>query len=152
MRFIAIATVLLGAGLAGAQPANDDCANATPIGALPFSDAVDTTEATTEAGDPTFDCDNGSYGQEARSVWYSYTPSSDTLLAVSTAGSDFYGLAAAYVGSSAGGLVPIACNAFGEGYQSRLIFKALAGTTYYLQVGGYGDIEAVRQVSLKVGA
>jgi hypothetical protein len=54
---LAIAAIALGAlaipAAAGATPpANDDFANATVIGGAPFSDAVDITEATAEAGEP----------------------------------------------------------------------------------------------------
>ena len=46
------AATMLASGV-DAQPANDDCANATVIAAFPFSDSVDTTTATTEPGKPT---------------------------------------------------------------------------------------------------
>jgi hypothetical protein len=139
MRFIAIATVLLGAGLAGAQPANDECANATPIGALPFSDAVDTTDATSEAGDPTFDCDTNSYGQEARSVWYSYTSASGGPIVVDTFGSDYDTVLTVWRGTC-GSLLPLAsCNdddwdASSSSQQSRLVVTLAAGETVYVEV------------------
>src|SRR5438132_12427787 len=51
---------------------NDAFANATVISALPFSDVVDISAATTEAGEPPSSCAVGSSSQ--RTVWYSFTP------------------------------------------------------------------------------
>lgn len=64
---------LLVAGLgwgtpAVAQPANDDCANATVVTGFPFADSVDMTTATTAPGDPTSFCLGGAQG--TNSVWY----------------------------------------------------------------------------------
>jgi hypothetical protein len=56
--------LLLVAGVVQAQPANDDCASATVIGSLPFTDAVDVSLATPEAGDPSGACTGGP------NVWY----------------------------------------------------------------------------------
>src|SRR2546430_1371595 len=51
---------------------NDAFADATVISALPFSDLVDISAATTEAGEPPSSCSGGSSSQ--RTVWYSFTP------------------------------------------------------------------------------
>jgi len=69
MRLSLGALVLLAAALsANAAPVNDDCANATVIASLPFSDlGVDMTTATTEPGDPISGCGNT---QGTNSVWY----------------------------------------------------------------------------------
>ena len=59
----ALGALLTGAPTALAQPANDDCANATVIPFVPFTDVVDVTGATSEPGDPQdFDCETGSGG------------------------------------------------------------------------------------------
>jgi len=67
---VAVLVATLGCvAIAAAQPANDDCANATVIGSLPFSDlGVDMTTATTEAGDPAPTGLCGGVG--TNSIWY----------------------------------------------------------------------------------
>src|SRR5437763_1838196 len=49
-------------------PGNDDFANATPIGALPFSDRQDLSAATAEPAEPRSGC----FGS-TNTVWYSFT-------------------------------------------------------------------------------
>ncbi len=81
-----IATMVLIATAAStavaAPPANDDFDNATLVPGLPFSDAIDTTDATTAADDP--DC-----AGQGPTVWYAFTPSEDTEVAANTFGSDY---------------------------------------------------------------
>jgi hypothetical protein len=127
-------------GIADAQPANDDCADATVIASLPFTDAVDTSAATTEAGDPTFECDDGNaYGQEARSVWYRYTSTAGGPIEIDTFGSDYDTIVNAWRGpcGSLGDLV--SCNntdydASYSGDQSRLVVALGAGETILIEV------------------
>jgi hypothetical protein len=71
------------AAMAAGPPANDDWANASMISAIPYSDAVDTTEATT-TGDTFNYCGGGS-----NTVWYRVELSVDARVEISTAGSDF---------------------------------------------------------------
>jgi hypothetical protein len=111
-------------------PPNDDFANATPVGSLPFADSVDTSGASVESGEPTPSC---GYGQSAGTVWYAFTPSQSGSYSASTPYSGFYSQVAAYSGSGLGSLSEIGCRAsFGQ----LLTFHADAGTTYYFQVGG----------------
>ena len=53
-----------------AQPANDDCAAATVVTSLPFTETVDTSLATTEVGEPTPSCLFSGSGQ---TIWYAWT-------------------------------------------------------------------------------
>ena len=53
-------------------PPNDDFAGAGTIGALPFTDQVDTSGATTQQGEPVPSCAPGSL---QGTLWYAYTPS-----------------------------------------------------------------------------
>jgi hypothetical protein len=66
MRALVIALILVVAPIVDAAPPNDDCANATLIASLPFSDTVDTTTATSAPGDPS-QCYGG---VGTHSVWY----------------------------------------------------------------------------------
>lgn len=88
---VLVVACLTVAGAATAQPVNDDCADATAIAALPFSETVDTTMATGEPGDP--DC--LAAGDHGNSIWYRYTATDDVLLTVLTDDSDY--VAAAHV-------------------------------------------------------
>jgi hypothetical protein len=62
-------------------PANDDVADATIIGGLPYSDTVDLSAASTEPGEP-----DPCLGSPGRSAWYVVTPSTDMRVRLSTSG------------------------------------------------------------------
>jgi hypothetical protein len=47
-----VAALAVAPGADAAPPPNDDLANATVISTLPFTDTVDNSEATSEAGEP----------------------------------------------------------------------------------------------------
>lgn len=119
---------LLWAGtVAAAPPGNDDINSATAISSLPFSDALDTTEATTAPDDPY--C-----GGNVATVWYAITLTQNTVVKTDTAGSDYGANVSVYTGSP-GALSYITC-AF-----SQATFNATAGVSYYVMIsssfGGY---------------
>lgn len=124
--------VQAGTALADTLP-NDDFANATVISALPFSDVVDNTAATTEPGEPTGNC--GEFPQHT--VWYSITPTSDMTIRIDMSGSSFFDTSFdvyAQLGSGLTGLSSsITCASFAG--QSSAHFQASANTTYYIQAG-----------------
>src|SRR5438128_1801716 len=111
---------------------NDAFANATVISALPFSDAVDITAATTEAGEPTTPSCAAPYGGIGSSAWYRFTPAETGSISANAFNSGFSTVVAAYTGTSVTGLTEVGCGVFGN----RSAFRALANTTYYFQVGG----------------
>lgn len=114
-----------------APPTNDDFDAATVIGTLPFSDALNTAEATTAADDP--DCvGNGP------TVWYAFTPSEDMEVAANTFGSDYDTTLSVYTGSR-GALAQIDCNDDFQSLQSRVTFNAAAGETYFFMVGAFAS-------------
>src|SRR5687768_6132497 len=76
----ALAVVAAPASRAAAPP-NDNFASATVIGALPFTDSLNTVEATNEFDDPI-------YG--GNTVWYAYTPITSGYVTADTFGSDYY--------------------------------------------------------------
>ena len=127
------ALLLLAASPAIAQPpANDDFDSATVVPGLPFTDQLNTTEATTAADDP--DCS----GQGA-TVWYSFTPTADLRVEANTLGSDYDTTLSAYTGTR-GALTQIACNDDAAGsLQSRVRFDAAAGQTYFFMVGSFAS-------------
>jgi hypothetical protein len=115
-------------------PANDDFDNATVIAALPFTDNVNTSEATVAADDPLNDetCGFGSIG--GHTVWYQFTPTEDTRINASTVGSDYDPNVFVYTGTR-GNLARIACNFLPQ----SMTFDALAGETYFFLVGPSGE-------------
>lgn len=123
----------LTAAPAVAQPSNDELAGATPIPGIPFSDTVDTTDATRAAGDP--DC----VGGDGHTVWYEFTPSDPQSVQADTFGSSYDTTLSVWTGS-ADSLTQIACNDDAGGdLQSRVRFEASAGETYYLMAGSFPD-------------
>lgn len=116
-----------------APPSNDDIASATlVIEPLPFSDSINTTEATTAPDDP--DC----FGQ-GPTVWYEYTPSQDMRIIANTFGSDYDTTLSVYTGSP-GNLNQIACNDDISGtLQSAVIIDVFAGQTYFFMAGAFAS-------------
>lgn len=114
-----------------AVPANDEIGAATAIGSLPFTDTLDTTEATTAAGDP--DC-----AGNGPTVWYTFTPGADIRLDANTFGSSYDTTISVYTGSP-GALTQIACNDDAAGLQSQVVFDATGGQTYYIMAGSFGS-------------
>ena len=112
-------------------PANDDFDNAISIGAIPFSESRDTSQATSALDDPTNCFNNGS-------VWYQFTPSANTTITAeaNTFGSGYDTTLGVYTGTrGALALVPGGCNDDFSGAQSRVVFDATGGTTYYFMLG-----------------
>jgi hypothetical protein len=123
---IGLALVVLAAPAALAQPANDDFATATVIGSLPFSTTEDTTQATWDPSDPSGCSSNGS-------VWFAFTPPSDMTIQADTFGSDYDTVLSAWTGTQSA-LSLVACNDDFSGVQSRIVYQATGGTTYYFMV------------------
>jgi hypothetical protein len=115
-----------------AAPANDDFANASVVGTLPFSDTISTVEATPEPTDPE-DCVG-----TGPTVWYRYTASASGRLSANTFGSDYDTGLSVYTGTQ-GNLSQVACNDDADGLQSRVMFQVDAGETYYFMVAAYGS-------------
>jgi hypothetical protein len=106
-----------------AAPSNDTFANAVTVSALPFSDSVDTTQATTDADDAQLNSSCGAPATDA-SVWYTLQ-GTDSPVVVDVSASNYS--AGVLVGTGAqGSLSIVAC---GPGAVS---FYAAAGTTYYI--------------------
>ncbi len=112
-------------------PPNDAFGSAVVAGALPYSSAVSTVEATAAVDDPS--C----FGNDM-SVWYAFTPVISASITAETFGSDYDTTLSAYTGTQ-GALTQLACNDdVGAGLQSQIRFPVSAGTTYYFMVAGAG--------------
>jgi len=111
-----------------AAPANDDVTAATVIPALPFTDTVDTSEATAAAGD--LDC---SGLEDTHTVWYAITPTTDMLLGLRTEFQFAAEVSTSVASGSPGSLNFLQCS-----FASTQTLDAKAGTTYYIQLASAG--------------
>ncbi len=114
---------------AGGPPPNDDKANASLVIALPFTDQVDTSGATTEPDEPK----NCNF---TATVWYKLTAPFTGRVTINTYGSNFDTGVAAY--TQANDL--IICNDDYSGIRSQIAFDVEIGQVYWVQAGGFsGD-------------
>ncbi len=124
----------------GTPPASgfDDCQNARVIAAAPFADEADTRAATTAADDPVL-C---SGVQGTNSVWYTITPSVDTVYGVDTVASDYDTVVSVFTGTCSARTAVVCNDNFGDAVnpanRSMLSFAARAGVTYLIEVSGKG--------------
>jgi hypothetical protein len=128
--------VLVASPAQAAAPLNDTFAGATVIGAIPFTDSLDTTQATTDADDVSANTDCRAPATAA-SVWYSLTPSADGGINVDVSGSNFSAGVIVVTGTP-GSFTPQVC---GPG---TVAFLASAGITYHVlafddQLDGSGN-------------
>lgn len=128
-----------GGGGGGNEPANDSCQTPRAITSLPYQDELDTRNATSASDDPA-SC-AGNQGQ--KTVWYSITPSVDTVYGVDTLASDYDTVVSVFTGTC-GLLTPVTCNDdFGNASsaptRSLLTFTAKAGVSYLIEVSGKGS-------------
>jgi hypothetical protein len=127
-----------GGGEGEPPPSNDACESPRQIGLIPFTDSTDTRQATPSASDPV-SC-TGSQG--SHTVWYSITPTVDTVYGVDTLNSSYDTVLSVYTGAC-GALTRLACsdnlgNATPPLNPSVLTFTARAGTTYFIEASGKG--------------
>ena len=120
-----------------APPSNDDIADAIVVTAVPFTDSVNTSEATYVATDT---------GCGPATVWYRFTPADSGFIEFHTAGSDYDTTLGLHTGEPSA-LNLVQCNDDSVyGLQSRIIAEVAAGETYYISAGhccGAGEIGQV---------
>jgi hypothetical protein len=138
---LAFAAVLAGSLLAvpaaGAQPPNNDFANAQELSGLPASATGSNVEATREPGEPS----HGGIATGA-SVWFRWTAPSSANVTIDVCDATFDSALAVYTGSAVNSLTSVARNddACGSGGdRSRVRFNAVAGTTYSIAVDGFDE-------------
>jgi hypothetical protein len=107
-----------------APPTNDTFGGATVIGALPFSDSVDTTEATTDADDAEANADCGAPATDA-SVWYDFAATDDAVLLVDVFASSYLAGVIVVTGDP-GSFELVTCG------PDSVAFDAFAGETYHI--------------------
>lgn len=147
LQCLLVAIFCLVATHAYAQPAHDNCADAIAIGEvvdLDFSTLSATDDGATHAND----CVSGGSTPDSTyaDIWYLYTSTITGQVEFTTCGTaDFDTKVYVYDGTAAcppqdGDIV--GCSEDGPncaGSTSQAIFDAVAGSTYYLRLGGYGD-------------
>lgn len=122
LSIVALLSIGLVTPVLAAAPSNDLYAGRTVIPATPFTDTIDTTEATTDADDAELTTQCGAPATDA-SVWYEYTASVDGALLLETLEADYtVGIIVATGGP--GTFSVVTCGPF------NVSFSALAGETY----------------------
>ncbi len=134
---LAVTSAVIGLGVGGGPawaqaPPNDTFEQATQIPSVPFSQTLDTSEATIDSTDAEALAACGSSVGGAATVWYEYTSSADQSLVISTSGSTNYTTGVAVLTGSPGTLSAVTCFA---GIGS---FSVTAGQTYHIVVADIG--------------
>lgn len=120
-------------GVAQAEPpTNDDFDASVVVTELPFTQTLDTTQATRAYDDPS----SCQYGYLVGSVWFSYTPTEDMMLRATTAGSTYVTQVATFTGDR-GALARVPACTTGSSTGTTITFPARAGTTYHVMVAAY---------------
>jgi hypothetical protein len=124
---VAVAASMVVAGAlpaAAAAPSHDIIAGAKVISGVPFSETVDTTEATTDAEDAAINANCGAPATNG-SVWYSLTAGDVPAYLVDVSQSDFSAGVIVATGTP-GNLSLVTCGPRSVG------FEVTPGTTYYV--------------------
>src|SRR5215217_1013220 len=132
--------------LTAVAPVNDNFANASlkTVGSIPYSDTIDTSGATEELNDPqvNISCDGRLLNKGKKSVWYKYTAGSTLQISLDTIGSDYDTYIAVWTGNSLTSLNIVGCDDDRDAdLQSQLVYTAVAGTTYYIEIAGYAGVQ-----------
>jgi hypothetical protein len=143
--------LLTAAPAVAAPPPNDDFVNATAFPTAGGTFGGDTTEATSEAGEPP-----ASSGPNT-SLWYTWTPFASTRVTMHTCGSALDTTLSVSTGSPVNALTPVSSNDQDAGGYcdgdvntsvSRLVFNAVGGTTYRIAVDGFQSQSGTFKVSV----
>jgi hypothetical protein len=113
---------------------NDSFANAKTLSSSATIGIGANRLATAEFGEPS----HAGTGPNS-TLWWQWTAPANTSVSIDTLGSDYDTVLGVYTGSSVNGLTTIASNdddPAGE-YNSRVVFDAVAGTTYLIAVDGF---------------
>lgn len=115
------------------RPANDAFANAQTITGNSGGVNGSNIGATADSGAP------GLPGSGIASVWYRWTPTASGETTMTTSNATFDTVLGVHTGSSVTNLTVVAGNDdYDGGSNSRAVFYATAGTTYWIAVAGYG--------------
>ena len=142
----AICVATLTVNSVGGGPANDNFANAIAISAGQTLTGTN-VNATAEAGET-----NPAGSSGTHSVWWNYQAAGSGAVTISTTGSDFDTTLGVYTGSAVNALTLVAANDDQDNASgiltSLVTFNATAGTTYRIQVNGFGTSTGSIQISV----
>jgi hypothetical protein len=122
---------------AAVGPLNNNFANRITITGTSVTTTGSNVGASKETGEPSTVAGNAG----GRSVWWTWTAPTSGKVTIDTHGSTFDTLLGVYSGSSLGSLTVVAANdddPAGGTTTSKVVFNAVAGTTYQILVDGYG--------------
>jgi hypothetical protein len=127
------------------RPANDSFAQRLVLEGTAISLVSTNQDATKEPGEP-----NHAGPAGGKSVWWSWTPAVSGPVTITTANSSFDTLLAVYTGSNVSNLTAVASNNNESATlaTSRVMFDALAQTTYAIAVDGFGARAGTVRLSL----
>ena len=118
------------------RPTNDNFGSARVVSGGSFDVTGNNRNATKQTGEPNHAGDRG-----GASVWFRWTAPSTRFFTIRTIGSNFDTLLAIYRGTSVGGLTRVVANDDAAGgFQSRVRFRAIRGTTYRIAVDGFAGL------------
>ena len=123
---VLVGVVVPARAASAAPPPNDLESGATNSGVFPFTETIDTTDAT--ASGPRF-CTNNA------SVFYAFEPVANARVQFDTFGSDYDTTLAVYTRDAAGKVHPLRCNDDRANVASGVRFRAEAGVRHIFQVG-----------------
>lgn len=121
-------------------PANDNCSGAT---AIPCGGTI-TGDNTTANNDPLAAITCGSTTSTTgnnRGVWFTVTPTNSGPTTIATCGSSFDTYLRVYAGTCGAFTTCMGYDDDGCSSQSTITFTAVANTTYYILMGGYGSAD-----------
>jgi hypothetical protein len=136
-----------------APPANDDFANAEPLGpALPIEVSGSTVEATKEAGEYL-----PGLAPAGHSVWFGWEAPSTGYVTIDSCGSEIPTLLDVFTGSALNSLTTVGGGNTSEGphcsnTQSESTFKATEGTVYKIAVDGNSFYPPLAEPPMTEGA
>jgi hypothetical protein len=120
-----------------AVPSNDNFTNATKVPAAGGTYLANNQYATIEANEPAHDGDTNA----AASLWWSWTPTSNTNVFIDTIGSKIDNVLAVYTGSSLLNLQSVVATngSVAQFKPAHVSFNAQAGVTYRIAVASYSS-------------
>ena len=129
-----LAALVLAPAAIAAPPSNDAFADAQSLTGVPVATTASNVDATLEADEPLADWGAGA------SVWYTWTAPSAGAFQIDTCASGFDTLLGVFAGTTLAGLSAVAVSDDGCELASLVQFRAAAGASYRIAVGGYeGD-------------
>jgi hypothetical protein len=124
----------------GPTPENDECLDSIDLGTGDSVTPIQTLGATTSGPDLPAECESFGSVTIYNDIWFTWTATSDEIATFATCNDvSFDTRLAAWTGDCEN-LEFVACNDDGlgcAGYSSFMVVPVTAGTTYYIQLGGF---------------